>query len=171
MNLKKNIFTALLLTIGFVLHYISPGILGGMKFDFLLIFMFIAILLNPEFKNVVLAGLLAGLLSAMATTFPGGQVANIIDKALTSIILFGLIKILYKKEMTILIVSLIGGLGTILSGSIFLFSALQIVGLPAPFLFLFTTVVMPATVINALGTGFIYKLVNTSMKVTGIQLN
>ena len=53
MNFKKNIFTALLLAVGFILHQITPGILGGMKFDFLLIFILISILLNNTFKNAV----------------------------------------------------------------------------------------------------------------------
>ena len=39
MKLKENIFTTLLLAIGLILHYITPGILGGMKFDFLLVYL------------------------------------------------------------------------------------------------------------------------------------
>ena len=73
MNLKNNIVTTLLLAIGFILHYITPGILGGMKFDFLLIFIIISLLINRKFGNAILTGLLGGILSAMTTTFPGDK--------------------------------------------------------------------------------------------------
>ena len=72
MRLKNNIFTALLLAIGYIMHQITPGVLGGMKFDFFLAFMFVSLLLNPRFENVMLTVLLGGIITAMITTFPGG---------------------------------------------------------------------------------------------------
>src|SRR5690554_479311 len=96
MNLKNNIVTTLLLAIGFILHYITPGILGGMKFDFLLIFIIISLLINRKFGNAILTGLLGGILSAMTTTFPGGQIPNILDKIITCLVLFIIIRIFYR---------------------------------------------------------------------------
>jgi len=170
MKLKNNIFTALLLAIGFILHQITPGIFGGMKFDFLLSFIFISLLLNDSFKNAILTGLLGGLLSAMTTSFPGGQLPNIIDKLGTCISIFIVIQCLRSFNFNALFVGFISGLGTLISGTIFLFSALLITGLPMPFIFLFKTVVLPTILINAAVTVFIYQIVKHAMKVSGTSI-
>lgn len=168
MNLKNNIFTTLLLAIGLILHQITPGILGGMKFDFLVIFMIVGIILNPKFQNVLLTGLLGGFLSAMTTTFPAGQVPNIIDKLVTSLVLYLLIKAFNRIDLNLIMVGLLGGFGTLVSGMVFLTSALYIVGLPAPLLALIVGIVIPTSLINTLGTVFIYKLVKTAMRSSGL---
>lgn len=170
MKLKNNIFTTLLLAIGFVLHQITPGILGGMKFDFLVAFMIVSLILNPKFENALLTGLLAGILSAMATTFPLGQIPNIIDKVLTSIILVTIIKLLGKFNLNTILVGLIGGIGTFISGMIFLTSAAFISGLPAPMLALIVTIVIPTSFLNMVGTVFIYKIVKLSLKASGVAI-
>ncbi len=170
MNLKKNIFTALLLAIGLILHQITPGILGGMKFDFLLIFILIAVMLNSTIKNAILTGSLGGIMSAMTTTFPGGQIPNIIDKLVTCFLIVLLIKALSRFEMNSFIVALIGTLGTFISGSVFLLSALVISGLPVAFPILFVSVVLPTTVVNAIGTVFVYSLVEKTLKITGLVI-
>lgn len=171
MKLRNNIFTTLLLAIGFILHQITPGILGGMKFDFLLIFMIVSLLLNPKFENAILTGLLAGLLSAMTTTFPGGQLPNIIDKVVTCLILFFIIKYISRIKTNPVVVGIIGGLGTFLSGIIFLGSAAFITGLPVPMKMLITTVVIPTTIINGIGTVFIYGITKKAIKLSGIALH
>jgi len=170
MKLKNNIFTALLLAIGFILHQITPGIFGGMKFDFLLSFIFISLLINDSFKNAILTGLLGGLLSAMTTTFPGGQIPNVVDKLITCIILFVVIKLLRRFKFNTILVAFISGLGTLISGTIFLLSALLIIGLPMSFTALLTTVVLPTILINSVITAFIYQIVKHAMKVSGVNL-
>jgi hypothetical protein len=170
MNLKNNIFTTLLLAIGLIMHQITPGILGGMKFDFLIIFMIIALLINPKFDNAMLTGLLGGLLSAMTTTFPGGQLPNIIDKLLTCLVLYFAIKILKRFNLNNIAIGLLGGIGTFVSGLVFLTSALYIVGLPAPLMALIVGIVLPTTIINSVGTVFVYKIVKTAMRSTGIAI-
>ena len=170
MKLKNNIFTALLLTIGFILHQITPGILGGMKFDFLLSFLFISLIINTSFKNAVLTGLMGGLLSAITTTFPGGQIPNMIDKLLTSILLFLTIQFIRRFSMNSLSVGVISILGTLISGITFLLSALIVVGLPTSFSFLFKTVVLPTVLVNAALTVFIYHIIRQAMRVSGIQI-
>ncbi|ABW17955.1 tryptophan transporter [Alkaliphilus oremlandii] len=170
MKLKNNIFTALLLAIGFILHQITPGILGGMKFDFLLSFLFISLIVNTSFKNAVLTGLMGGLLSAITTTFPGGQIPNMIDKLLTSILLFLIIQFIRRFSMNTLAVGTISILGTLISGATFLLSALIIAGLPTSFSFLFKTVVLPTVLVNAALTIFIYHIIGQAMRVSGIQI-
>lgn len=171
MNLKKNIFTTLLLAIGLIMHQITPGILGGMKFDFLIIFMIIAILINPKFQNAMLTGLLGGILSAMTSTFPGGQVPNILDKLLTCLILYFLIKRMKKFNKKTVFIGFLGGIGTLVSGIVFLISAMYIVGLPAPLLALVIGIVLPTSIINTIGTVFVYRIVNTAIRRTGLAYN
>lgn len=171
MKLKENIFTTLLLAIGLIMHQITPGILGGMKFDFLLIFMFVSLLLNTKFENTILTAILGGLLSAMTTTFPGGQIPNLVDKLVTSLVLFVLIKYLSKFNINSLVVGLLGGIGTFISGIAFLASAAFISGLPAPMRVLIIGIVIPTTLVNSIGTVFIYKLVKIAIKRAGIALN
>lgn len=158
MNLRKLIMSSLLLAIGMVLHYIAPPILFGMKPDILLSMMFIAIILADDYKTTLVIGLAAGLLSAATTTFPGGQIPNIIDKLITCNLVFVMIKASKKilnHQIQMLIISLAG---TIISGSVFLGSALVIVGLPggASFTALFLAVVLPATLVNTIACVFLY---------------
>lgn len=164
MKLKNNILSTLLLAIGLIMHHITPGILGGMKFDFLLIFMFVAILINPEFKNVTLTGLLGGILSAMTTSFPGGQLPNILDKLATVLVVYLLIKLINGREENVFFLGLIGGIGTFASGMVFLSSAAILVGLPAPMKLLFTGIVVPTSLINIPGTIFIFRLVKLALR-------
>lgn len=170
MKLKNNIFTTLLLAIGLIFHYITPGILGGMKFDFLLIFMVISLLINAKLENCILSGLLGGVLSAMTTTFPGGQIPNILDKIISSLVLFVIIKVFYKFTDSIVVSGLLGGLGTLLSGTVFLLSAKILVGLPASVTVLIVTVVLPTVIVNGIGTAFIYKVVKTALKSSGVAI-
>lgn len=171
MKLKNNIFTTLLLAIGLIMHQITPGILGGMKFDFLLIFMFVSLLLNTKFHNAILTGILSGLLSAMTTTFPGGQIPNMLDKIVTCLVLFVLIKYLSKFNNNPLVIGLLGGIGTFVSGMVFLTSAALITGLPVAMKILVISVVIPTTIVNSIGTVFIYNLVKVAIKRSGIVIN
>ncbi|URZ08725.1 tryptophan transporter [Clostridium felsineum] len=165
MDLKKLIINSLFLAIGVVLNQITPPILFGMKPDFSLAMLFIIILLNDDFKTCILTGVVAGLLAAAVTTFPGGQLPNIIDRIVTTSLVFIAVQPLKNKmndKISIILTSLVG---TIISGSVFLGSALVIVGLPASFKALFITVVLPATIINAIVGTLIFIAVKKSMKV------
>lgn len=171
MKLKNYIFTTLLLAIGLIMHHITPGILGGMKFDFLLMFAFTSLLLNNKFENAILTGILGGLLSAMTTTFPMGQIPNILDKIISCLVIFVLIKYLVKSGPNFFIIGLLGGIGTFISGMIFLTTALLIAGLPAPMSALIVGIVVPTTILNSIGTVFIYKMVHTAIRRSGIIIN
>lgn len=65
---------------------------------------------------------------------------------------------------------IIMAVATLVSGVAFLTSALLIVGLPAPFAVLFTTVVLPALVSNVVIGTFVCKaiLVATKNKITAV---
>ena len=169
MKTNKIIITSLLLAIGLILHQIAPGIFLGIKPDFLLVFMILSIILTKNFKITFITGIAAGVLCALTTTFPGGQLPNIIDKIITSIIVYGIYK--GSNFSSPLKITGIYFLGTIISGSIFLGSALILFGLPAPFLILFISVVLPTSLLNSFMGFFIHKLIMTNPSIKSKFIN
>ncbi len=59
-------------------------------------------------------------------------------------------------------------IGTFISGFVFLGSALLLVSLPAPFMTLVLTVVLPACVINTIATMILYNAINAALKRSSI---
>ncbi|NLU10787.1 MAG: tryptophan transporter [Tepidanaerobacter acetatoxydans] len=164
MKLRDMILTSLLIAIGLVLHYIVPPIMGGMKPDFLLAMLFVALYIDDSPKNALLAGILAGIFSALTTSFPGGQIANMCDKIVTAFAVIAMIKVFSKlnQNVSVIITAIVG---TIISGTVFLETALLIVGsLPVAFPVLFTTVVIPAAAVNTIATFVCYKVVASMQK-------
>lgn len=169
MDLRKNIFSALLLALGFILHQIMPAAIGGMKFDIQLAMLFIIIAVNMDLKNTIVTSLAAGIITAFTTTFPGGQIPNVIDKIVTSLVVYILFKLLTKflsKQVSVIVV---GFVGTIISGTVFLYSALLIVGLPLPFMALFATVVLPTAMTNIFLSLVLYNIVQVSFKAVKVS--
>ena len=156
MKTKNMILTALFLAIGFILHSSVPGIFG-MKFDLFLAFMFLSIVIYPTLQNALLAGAVGGMITALTTTFPGGQLPNFIDKMVTALIVYLMIKAMASLKNDKLKMAIIGLIGTAISGTVFLGSALFIVGLPAPFMVLFTSIVLPTSLTNMAMTLVLYK--------------
>ena len=78
-----------------------------------------------------------------------GQVPNIIDKIVTTVAVYMLIKLLDKTSLSNKVKAIaVNAVGTIVSGTVFLVSALILVGLPTPFGLLFVSVVLPAIAVN-----------------------
>ena len=156
MKTKQLVTNALLLAIGFLLHYFTPAIGLPMQIDFSLITLILIINLNKNNFNVGIAsGIATGIFSGMTTKFPAGLIPNIIDKILTTVAVYLLIKLLDKTALHNKIKAIVvNAVGTLISGTVFLVSALLLVGLPAPFSLLFVTVVIPATIVNTIA-GFI----------------
>ncbi len=169
MNLRKNILTALLLAIGFVMHQVVPGVIGSMKFDLMLSFMFVALFINKDFKGTLLTALVTGAITAMTTTFPGGQIANVVDKLATCLVVYVLIKVASRFNLNQLSIGIVAFIGTIVSGTVFLGTALLIFGLPAPFTVLFTGIVLPTALTNIFVTLFVYNAARLAIKATKIK--
>ena len=169
MNLRKNILISLLLAIGYIMHQITPGTIGNMKFDLLLAFLFVALFISRDLKSTILAGLLAGFITALTTTFPGGQIANIVDKIVSSFAVYLMIKVSDKVKFKQVSTGIIAFIGTIISGTVFLSTALVLVGLPAPFTALFAGIVLPTAVTNIFVTLIVYNAVNLAIKATGAK--
>ncbi|MEG2892793.1 MAG: tryptophan transporter [Clostridium sp.] len=182
MNTRNITLSGVLFAVGLILHQIVPAF-GGITFDVQLSMLFIVILINNSLKGAVAAGVVSGIITALTTKFPGGQIPNVLDKVITAIIIYGVIVILTKtfnaiKESTesksgkiynfinnsaniYVLMGITATIGTLISGTIFLFSALYIVGLPSGMSvgIGYLTVVIPATIGNAIATPLLYKLV------------
>ena len=154
-NTKQLVTNALLLAVGFLLHYVTPAI-GSMQIDFSLITLILVINLSKNhFSTCIASGLVTGIFAGLTTKFPLGLVPNIIDKIVTTVVVYSLIKLLDKTELSSKIKAIaVNAVGTLVSGVVFLTSALILVGLPASFGLLFVTVVLPAIVVNTV-VGFL----------------
>lgn len=164
MDLKKMILSSLFLSIGMVLHQMMPPILFGMKPDIMLCMMFIAIALVKDYKTTLVIGLVAGILTAATSTFPGGQIPNVIDKFITANFAYFLFRSLEGRLNSQIQIAVIAFMGTLVSGTVFLGSAAVLVGLPGSFKALMLAVVIPATVFNAIGCSVLYNAVILSLK-------
>ena len=155
MKTKQLVFNALLLAVGFILHYVTPAI-GSMQIDFSLITLVLVITLNKNsFNSCIASGIATGIFSGVTSKFPMGMIPNIVDKIITTVIVYLLIKLLDKTALHNKIKAIaVNAVGTLVSGIVFLASALLLVGLPVPFSVLFTTVVIPAIAVNTIA-GFI----------------
>ena len=159
MKTKQLVTNALLIAVGFILHTVTPVLGLPMQPDFSLIALILIVVLNKDnFGSCVVAGIATGIFSGITSKFPMGLIPNIIDKIVTTIVVYFLVKLLDKTALHNKIKAIVvNAVGTLVSGTVFLVSALLLVGLPAPFSVLFTTVVIPATIVNTIA-GF---LVNT----------
>ena len=164
MNTKNLVLMSMLVGVGAVLYIVIPGFNGGMKPDFMLTMMFVGILLFPEVKSVFLLSVSTGIISGLFSTFPGGFVPNIIDKAVTAIIFFGLVILLKKFVHNLAVAVVLTGIGTVISGTVFLSSAIFIFKAGAVFNELFLLVVLPAILINAVAFFIIYPIVGKLVK-------
>ncbi|HLQ73271.1 MAG TPA: tryptophan transporter [Bacillota bacterium] len=166
MNLRVLIILSLLVGIGAVLHAVAPPILFGMRPDMLLSMMFLGIILFPKAQYVVLLSIVTGIVSALTTTFPGGELANIIDKPITALLFLGLFLATRNLVNNNILAPVLTAVGTIISGAIFLSVGLFIVGVDvgAGFTALLATVVLPATAVNAIVMIVIYPIVQAIMK-------
>ena len=174
LNVKKMIINSLLLAIGAILHQLTPALGLPMQPDFALAMLFIIIIINNnDYKISIISAIITGIFTALTTKFPGGQLPNIIDKVITANMMYIALLLLNKllsslnisqfiKEKILVIITF--PLGTLISGTTFLLSAQYIVGLPANFLTLFITVVIPAILINTIGGFILYQVLNISFK-------
>ena len=159
---KQLVTNALLLAVGFILHAVTPVLGLQMQPDFSLITLVLVITLNKNnFGSCIAAGIATGIFSGITSKFPMGLIPNIIDKIVTTIAVYFLVKLLDKTALHSKVKAVItNAVGTLISGTVFLVSALLLVGLPASFKLLFITVVLPAIVINTIVGCLLNKIIN-----------
>lgn len=166
MKVRDLTQVGILLAVGYLLHLVVPGIIFGMKPDLTLGMLFIILMIYREVKIGLAAGLAAGIISAATTSFPGGQIPNVIDKILTTLLVLGLIYLLQNLQPNVLS-AVVGAVGTLISGTIFLGAAALIAGLPGPFAALFMGAVLPATLVNTIAVVILYPIVTASRRLAG----
>jgi hypothetical protein len=159
----RDLTTAsLLLAMGMVLHAVTPAILGGVKPDFLLAMMFIAILIRPIPSHTFVVSIAAGIIAALTTSFPGGQLPSVIDKLGSGFFVLLMEVLLIKQNRKFLPLAVLGFVATMVSGILFLGSAALIVGLPAPMGALMAGVVFPTAVANSLVCGVVSQVLKST---------
>ncbi|MCZ0703308.1 hypothetical protein J2T56_002908 [Natronobacillus azotifigens] len=171
--MKTNVLVllALFVGIGAILHTIVPPILLGVKPDMMLSMMFLGILFFPKAKYVLILGLATGVISALTTSAPGGQISNMVEKPITAFIFFALLLIVPKNINTKWSAPVLVAIGTIVSGSVFLYMALNVVGLlPGSFLPMFVGVVLPAALLNVIFILVIYPITKNIFDRSRVQL-
>ena len=159
MNTKNLVLMAMLVAVGAALYLIIPGFNGGMKPDFMLTMMFVGIFLFPDTRSVFILAITTGVLSGLFSTFPLGFFPNIVDKLITAFVIYAVVVSLKKVSSNLIGATVIAGVGTLLSGFIFLSVAIFILGVELPFTALFVTVVLPAIVMNAVAFFIIQPIV------------
>lgn len=176
-NTKKLVLNSLLLAIGLLLHQLTPAIGLPIQPDMTLIMLFAIMVINKgDYKTSLTCGIITGVFTALTTKFPGGQIPNVIDKVVTTNIVYIVMFLLYKlpimekysdKVKDMIVSTIILPIGTFISGTIFLMSALVLVGLPGSFESLFLVAVAPAILINLIFGIFLNKVINLSMSRIG----
>lgn len=167
MNVKKMILNAILIAIGALLHQITPALGLPMQPDFAIAMLFIIILMNKDYKTTLISSIIMGIITALTTKFPGGQLPNIIDKLVTAHVIYFMFKVMGNKVSDNIKILSALSFGTIVSGLAFLSSASIIVGLPGNFITLVTVVVLPATLMNIFLGSILYKSIGMALKATG----
>lgn len=167
MNVKKMILNAILIAIGALLHQITPALGLPMQPDFAIVMLFIIILINKDYKTTLISSIIMGVITALTTKFPGGQLPNIIDKLITAHVIYFMFKAMGSKVSNNIKILVALSFGTIVSGFSFLVSASIIVGLPGSFMTLVTVVVLPAVLMNIILGTILYKSIGVALRATG----
>ncbi|WP_291708052.1 tryptophan transporter [Clostridium sp.] len=167
MNVKKMILNSILIAIGALLHQITPALGLPMQPDFAIAMLFIIILINKDYKTTLISSIIMGVITALTTKFPGGQLPNIIDKIVTGHVIYFMFKAMGNRVSNNIKMIFALSIGTLVSGLTFLSSASIIVGLPSDFFTLVILVVLPATLMNIFLGTILYKSIGIALKATG----
>jgi len=166
MHTRTLVILSLLVGIGTILHAIVPPILFGMKPDMSLAMMFLGIMMFPKLQYVMLVATVTGFISALTTSFPLGQILNIIEKPITGLIFFALFLLMGNLLQQHLRVAILTAIGTMISGSLFLLIAFLIasIDLEVGFIYLLTVNVIPASIVNTIAVTIIHPVIQNIMK-------
>ena len=91
-----------------------------------------------------------------------------VDKIITSFFIYFMLKGI-KNRNSRLTIGLLGAIGTIVSGSIFLSISVYILGVDLDLMKLIGVVVIPTAIINGFGTVFLYGIVTKTMGILKIN--
>lgn len=170
-KVKKMTINGILIALGTILHQITPAIGLPMQPDFAIIMLFIIIILNRDYKTIMISSIIIGVLTALTTKFPGGQIPNIIDKLVTGNIIYLVSKILNNKVKEVIEILIYLVFGTAISGATFLYSAMMLVNLPSgtTFVGLVISVVIPTVILNIILGSALYKTITRALKISKVK--
>lgn len=168
MNTKRMVTNAILIAVGAILHQLTPLLGVPMQPDLSLAMLFIIMVFNKDYKTTLICGIIVGVFAALTTKTPGGQLPNIIDKIITSNIMYLVLMPLRNKMEKIKQISIVLPIGTLLSGTVFLSALMIFGGLPiASFGTLFVTVVVTTAILNVIIGLALFKIVEKTVAITG----
>lgn len=168
MNTKKMITNAILIAVGAILHQLTPLLGVPMQPDLSLAILFIIIVYNKDYKTTLICGIIVGVFAALTTKTPGGQLPNIIDKILTSNIMYLVLIPLRERMSSVKQISLLLPVGTLISGTLFISVLMMLGGIPfEKFGLLFTTVVVPTAILNVIVGLVLFKVIDKTVAITG----
>lgn len=173
---KTNVLvtSAVLIALGAILHTVVPGI--AIKPDFMLATMFVAITLCPNAKHTVGIGVVCGILAALTTNFPGGQIPSVLDKIISALAFMAIYRSLATngKNLSLIQYAIIFFIGTVISGFVFVYTCFglgKLMGLADTLAVfsngafaLITAVVLPTAVANAFFGTLLTKVLNLVKK-------
>ena len=165
-NTRKMVINAILLAIGVILRYFTPASIG-IQMDLSLAMLFIIIVINDDYKSVLISGII---FAALTTKTPNGQIPIFIEKLITSNVLFLLLMPLRNKLNEKVQIILLMFFGTILSGSTFILILSAMSNLTKTFGVMFIGVVIPAAIANSIIGFLLYGIVKTSLKRINMSL-
>lgn len=162
MELKKLIIIGLFLAIGAVLHAVVPGFFFGMKPDLMLVMIFLSLFFFADYKTFLAVGLVSGIIAALTTSMPAGQIPSVIDKFTTTVFVFLAFRLIAarltgaKKYFTCVA---LGFLGTALSGALFLGGMIILIHAPLSFPTLYLALVLPTAIFNMIAVAVLYPII------------
>lgn len=166
MKTKNLVLMALLVGIGTVLYLVMPPIPigGGVTPDLMLTMMFVGIILFPNVRDTFLLTAATGVLSGLFSSIPGSLIPNIVDKLITGFVFLAVVTLVNKFIKNVVVYAILIGLGTLLSGTVFLTVLFLVSELPAAFGVIFLTVVIPAAIANIVVFLVIYPILTSLLK-------
>jgi hypothetical protein len=168
MNTRKMVTNAILIAVGAILHQLTPLLGVPMQPDLSLAMLFIIIVYNKDYKTTLVCGIIVGVFAALTTKTPGGQLPNILDKFITSNIVYLMLIPLRERFNKLTQISILLPIGTLISGTVFLSLLMVLGGLPmSQFGTLFITVVVTIAILNVIIGVVLFKIVDRTVGVTG----
>ncbi|MFT8349351.1 tryptophan transporter [Clostridium saccharoperbutylacetonicum] len=168
MNTRKMVTNAILIAVGAILHQLTPLLGVPMQPDLSLAMLFIIIVYNKDYKTTLVCGIIVGVFAALTTKTPGGQFPNILDKLITSNIVYLMLIPLRERFNKLTQISILLPIGTLISGTVFLSLLMVFGGLPmSQFGTLFITVVVTTAILNVIIGVALFKIVDRTVGVTG----
>ena len=138
-----------------------------MQCDFSLAILFSLLILvtKKDYKLSLAVGMCFGIASALTTKMPMGNIANLVDKFVTTNLIFLFIPFVSNKIKDDTLFLIISFIGTFISGSVFILTAIAFgafaIDMYIPVL---ATVVGPAMIVNTIVGFFIFKIMKKILK-------